>query len=145
MTRKFAMLAATVMLSITIASPAAAAPFTLVIFESTSDVEKRTDKGETGTAYWGNYAAFADEATKAGVLRGGSALHATRQVYAVAGKDGVVAETAAFDVDAPLRLSGYFQIDVADAASAIAWATKIPGAKTGRIEIRADYPAPGMK
>ena len=44
-----------------------------------------------------------------------------------------------------MRLSGYFQIDVADAASAIAWAAKIPGAKTGRIEIRAGYPAPGMK
>lgn len=145
MTNTFAGLAAAAMLSITIASPAAAAPFTLVIFESTGDVEKRTDTGETGTVYWESYAAFADEAAKAGVLRGGSALHAAQEVYAVAGKDGVVTETAAFDVDAPLRLSGYFQIDVADAASAIAWAAKIPGAKTGRIEIRAGYPAPGMK
>ena len=80
MTNTFAGLAAAAMLSITIASPAAAAPFTLVIFESTGDVEKRTDKGETGTVYWESYAAFADEAAKAGVFRGGSALHAAQEV-----------------------------------------------------------------
>lgn len=145
MTNGFARLATAAIMAAAAASPAAAVPFTLVIFESTGDVEKRTDKGETGITYWGSYAAFAEEATKAGVLRGGTALHATENVYAVTGRDGGVAQTTAFDAREPLRLSGFFQIDVPDAAAAIDWAAKIPAARTGRIEIRAGYPAPGMK
>lgn len=145
MKNNLARLVLTVILAAGTVSSASAAPFTLVIFESTAEVAKRNDTSDIGTAYWGTYARFAAEAGEAGILRGGSALDVADQVYAVVGRDGVPVAAGAFDENAPLRLSGYFQIDVADAAAAITWAEKIPAAATGRIEVRAGYPAPGMK
>jgi len=123
---------------------AKAAPFTLLIFESQPELSKRADKGNDGATYWGSYAQFAGEAGKAGILRGGAALHTVDDARSVKLVDGTLNEGAGFDAEATLRLSGYFQIDVANASAAIAWASKIPAAATGRIEIRAGYPAPGM-
>lgn len=126
------------------ATAAAAEPYTLMIFETTGELALRTDPGEAGKAYWAGYGRFAQEATAAGILKGGTALHATEKVSAVTLVGGNAETDAAFDNGAATRLSGFFQIDVASEADAIAWASRIPAAATGRIEIRAGYPAPGM-
>lgn len=145
MTNRFAILVAAAIGSAIMAPMANAAPFTLLIFETADELARRPDSGESGTAYWGSYAQFADAAQKAGILRGGAALHTEDHVRSLTMASGTLREGGGFDTDAPLRLSGYFQIDVADAPAAIAWASKLPAVATGRVEIRAGHPAPGMK
>ena len=118
------------------ASLAAAEPFTLLIYETPEELALRTAKGDAGAAYWGGYGAFAAEAGAAGILRGGAALHTG------AAHIGTVGPVAARDTG--LRISGYFQIDVATMEDATAWAARIPAAASGRVEIVRGYPAPGM-
>lgn len=144
MNNRLVSLMAAVIISSMTGTMAKAAPFTLLIFESHEELAKRTEAGESGAAYWSGYAQFAQAAGKAGILRGGAALHTKDHVRSLTMEGGAMKEGTGFDADGPLRLSGYFQIDVADAPAAIAWASKIPAAITGRIEIRAGYPAPSM-
>ncbi len=111
-----------------LAAPAAqAAEYTLFIFESADQIAARTDPARA-KAYWSGYAAFAAEAGKAGVMRGGA---------------GVEAAGPAVGSGAPLpsALGGYFVIDVPDLATASSWAQRIPAAKGGRVEIRQHLPA----
>jgi hypothetical protein len=144
MRNRLASLMAAVIASSMTGTMAMAAPFTLLIFENREELARRTDTGEKGATYWGSYAQFAEAAGKAGILRGGAALHTNDLVRSLTMQGGAMQEGEGFDADAPLRLSGYFQIDVADAPAAMVWASKIPAAATGRIEIRAGYPAPSM-
>ena len=48
------------------------------------------------------------------------------------------------DADKDLKLGGYFVIDVPDMAAAMEWASKVPAASTGQVEIRSGFAAPGM-
>jgi hypothetical protein len=52
-----------------LAMPAAAEPFTLMIWETPEEIALRTDTTAAGQAYWGGYMAFADEAGAACVRR----------------------------------------------------------------------------
>lgn len=114
------------------AGTAMAEPFVLLIHETPEEIARRTDPGEDGMAYWAAYAAFGAEAQAAGILRGGAAM-----VPVPVAETGDLPETT-------LVLGGFFQIDVADAAAARAWADKLPAARTGLVEVRATVAAPGM-
>jgi len=125
--------------ALAIPAAATAAPFTLMIYETGSELAKRTDKGSDGQAYWSGYGAFAAAATEAKVLRGGSAVWAGENAVVVSASGGDV-----HDAGDEMKLGGYFQIDVATLAEAVEWARKLPASESGRIEVRAGYPAPGM-
>ena len=86
------------------------------------------------------YKRFIEEASAAGVLRGGHPLAGTETATTVsfpagkpAGKpsvtDGPYAETKEI-------LAGFFLIACADLEEAIRWAQRIPGAWHGRVEVR---------
>jgi hypothetical protein len=104
------------------AAGASAQPFTLLIFETADAFAARTDPARR-EAYWQSYAAFADAAAKAGVMRGGAGLEAEGASVGPAAGPGLVT-------------GGYFVIDVPDLATARQWAAKIPAAGTGRVEVR---------
>ncbi len=123
---------------------AAAEPFTIFIYESDQELALRNDATPKGAAYWSSYGAFAAEAQKAGVLRGGSALYGAGEIRTVHVRDGKPVTTQATYAASPMKLGGYFQIDVADMDAAIAWAAKVPSASTGAVEVRKGYPTPGM-
>ncbi len=114
------------------ASPLAAEPYVLLIHETPDQIALRSDAGAAGQAYWGAYAAWGQEATAAGILRGGAAMVP-------------VPEATLGTLDATtLVLGGFFQIDTPDLATAKAWAAKLPAAKSGAVDIRAAVQAPGM-
>jgi hypothetical protein len=82
------------------------------------------------------YRAFAAEAARQGVLAGGDALHdpSAATTVRVRGEgdlltDGPFAETKE-------QISGYFLLDCPDLDQAIAWASRIPGARHGAVEVR---------
>ena len=117
------------------AAPAAADPFTLMIWETPEELALRTDTTEAGQAYWGGYMAFAQEAGAAGLLRGGSALMTDR--------GSIVTLGAAPPARGPLRLGGRFQIDVPDLETAQDWAAKSPSAASASAEVRPLMPMNG--
>lgn len=123
-----------------LAAPVAAEPFTLFIYEPAADLALRVGDGPATVDYWGAYGEFAAAATEAGVLRGGSALHADQGVATL--RAGAVAQAAYVAPD--LALGGYFQLDVPDITAAIDWAGRLPAARTGAVEVRTGYPAPAM-
>jgi hypothetical protein len=110
-----------------VATPAAAAEYTLIIHEAPAALALRTDKGPQGAAYWGGFAAAGQALAKAGALRGGAALEP--MAAASLGRRG-----------AGPTPTGYFIIDAPDLAAAKALAATIPAAKTGRIDIIAHVP-----
>lgn len=101
--------------------------------------------GESGQA-WRDilqaHMAFGQELGQAGVFVGGAGLKRTDTATTVRvslhGRtvhDGPFAETRE-------QLGGLYMIDVPDLDAAIAWARKLPIAKTGSIEIRPLLPPP---
>jgi hypothetical protein len=106
------------------AAPAAAEPFTLVIYESPQDLAARSDP-ERAPAYWASYAAFGEALAKEGAMIGGGAVE-------TAATGGLVGRPAA----EPLSYSGHFVIEAADLAAAVRWAERLPAARTGRVEVR---------
>ncbi len=80
------------------------------------------------------YGAFG--AAAAAVMRGGAALYPTTTATVVQGtgediltSDGPFAETKEV-------LTGFYQLECADLDEAIAWAARIPAARTGKVEVR---------
>jgi hypothetical protein len=102
-----------------------------------TDPETEPQMGSpAGDAHIGEYFAFTNEATEAGVMRGGNALYPASAGSTVAVRGG-----KAEIVDGPFaetkeQLGGYYLLDCADLDEALKWAAKIPGARYGRIEVR---------
>ena len=101
-----------------------------------SDGKRWADVDEaTGRAVHEEYFTYTQALIDAGVMVGGDPLFGaeTGKVVAAGGvvTDGPFAETAE-------QLGGFYEIDVADEAAAIAWAAKLPGVERGldRIEVR---------
>ncbi len=85
------------------------------------------------------YGEWRDAADEAGILRGGEALHPVAlatTITVAGGKGGDVLLTDGPFAEAKEVLGGYFVIDVADLDEAVRWATRIPTAWRGKIEIR---------
>jgi hypothetical protein len=122
--------------AVLLTAPTFAEPFTLMIWETPDQIALRTETTAAGQAYWGGYMAFAEEAGAAGVLVGGAPL--------VTDAASIVTLGAAPAATGPLRLGGYFQIDVPDLAAAKDRAAKLPASQTGAVAIHPGYPVPGM-
>ncbi len=112
-------LAATAVLT---AGPAAAEPFTLVIYETADDLAARTDPARAG-AYWSGYGQFAQSLGP--LLLGGGAVEPVATGRAV-GRP----------LPGALTFSGSFVVDAADLDEAQRLAERLPAAKTGRVEVR---------
>lgn len=118
-----------------------AAEYTLMIYESPEDIAARSDRGESGKAYWNGYAQIGRDLARAGILKGGAALDPVSEVRSVSAPGGKT-EVANSGVRAgKSMLGGYFIIDVPDLATAIAWAGRIPASAKGVVEVRPHAPA----
>jgi hypothetical protein len=124
---------------------AAAAEYTLFLYETPADMALRTEKSQAGQAYWAAYGSYAKALQDSGVIRGGAPLQASESASVVTVTDGKAATTSGAYASTDLMLGGYFKIDVADDAAALAWAAKAPAAlRGGKVEVRAGFPAPQM-
>ena len=95
--------------------------------------------GEPGwQALWEAYVALDEEARAAGVLIDSQPFAPAATALTVSARGtrrGPAHETAA-------PLTGYYLVDCADEADALRWATKIPAARTGLVEVRAIFEGP---
>lgn len=82
------------------------------------------------------YNTFTQEISERGVLLGGEALHPITSATTVRVRDSKVLTTDGPFAETKEQLGGFYLIQCNNLDEAIEWATKIPGAQHGSIEIR---------
>ncbi|MDX1690050.1 MAG: YciI family protein [Acidimicrobiia bacterium] len=85
------------------------------------------------------YNEFGEKAGAAGVVAGGEALHDTATATTVrveGGKGGKVITTDGPFAETKEVLGGFYLLECADLDEAISWASQIPGAWHGAVEVR---------
>ena len=92
-------------------------------------------KDEAG-AIFGEYGTFTEDIQKSGHLLGGEALQPTQTATTVRVRNGKVSTTDGPFAETKEQLGGYYLIEAKDLNDAIKVAARIPGARTGSVEIR---------
>lgn len=91
---------------------------------------------EEEAAMMAEYGEFMEAATAAGIMRGGERLRPTTAATTVRVQGGEVVTTDGPYAETKEHLGGYFIIDCENLDDAISWASRIPGARRGAIEVR---------
>ena len=91
---------------------------------------------EAAQAAMAEYFTFGDEVSAAGVMRGGEGLHPTSAATTIRVRDGKTMTTHGPFAETKEQLGGYYVVECENLDQAIHWASKIPGARQGSIEIR---------
>lgn len=92
-------------------------------------------KAEADKLY-AEYSAFKDGITKSGHLVGCNPLQPTHTAITVRVRNGKVSTTDGPFAETKEQLGGYFLIEARDLNDAVQVAARIPGARTGSIEVR---------
>ena len=87
-------------------------------------------------AMWAEYGSFGRWLEETGQFLGGEALQPISTATTVAVRDGHRILTDGPFAETKEQLGGYYLINAADLDAAIEAAARIPGARTGRVEIR---------
>ncbi len=82
------------------------------------------------------YYDYDEAASAAGVLVAGDALHPVATAKAIRVRDGERTVTDGPFAETKEQLGGYYVLECKDLDEAIEWAARIPGAKTGSVEVR---------
>jgi hypothetical protein len=92
-------------------------------------------ESERGKMY-GEYVQFTKDITASGNYKGGSALQPSSTATSVRMRDGKRVTTDGPFAETREQLGGYYLVEAADLTEAIAMAARIPGARTGTVEVR---------
>jgi hypothetical protein len=90
---------------------------------------------ERGAVY-AQYTAFGEAAREAGVMVGGDELAPTRDATTVRIREGQTLVTDGPYAEAKEALGGYYLLDCGSLEEALDWASRIPGAAHGAVEVR---------
>lgn len=82
------------------------------------------------------YGTYTEEVVKAGIMKGGDALLPSSTATTVRLRDGQTLTTDGPFAETKEQLGGFYLFDCKDLDEAIHWASKIPDAARGSIEIR---------
>ena len=82
------------------------------------------------------YMKFGQEMTERGVLLGGNRLRPTSDATTVRARGGETLTSDGPFAETKEQIGGYYLVDAKDLDQAIEIAGKIPGARTGSIEVR---------
>jgi hypothetical protein len=82
------------------------------------------------------YGAFTQSIIKSGNFKAGDALQPTTTATTVRVRDGKTLTTDGPFAETREQLTGYYLVEAKDLDAAVAIAARIPGAKTGSIEVR---------
>ena len=88
------------------------------------------------SAEMGAYFAYSEELAKAGVLVGGDELHPAATAKTISITDGKQKVVDGPFAETKEALGGYYMVNVESIEDALKWASKCPGARFGRIEVR---------
>jgi hypothetical protein len=116
--------------------------YMLLIYENESEARGRS-KEEQGRMF-GEYQGFTNELKGAGKMHSGQALESVTTATTVRVKGGKTLRTDGPFAETREQLGGYYVIDAKDLDEAVMIAAKIPGARTGAVEVRPIMQIPGM-
>jgi hypothetical protein len=108
--------------------------YALLIYAAEKDWADRT-KEEQGQIY-NEYMAYTVELKNSGKMLACEPLDPTPTATTIRVRNGKTLSTDGPFADTKEQLGGIYVIDVKDLDEAMAWAAKIPDARTGSIEIR---------
>jgi hypothetical protein len=94
------------------------------------------DESNVGESMLPEYMKFGEEMGKRGVLQGGERLRPTTDATSVQVRDGETLTSDGPFAETKEQIGGYYVVDCKDLDEAIEIAAKIPGARTGTIEVR---------
>ena len=83
-----------------------------------------------------DYGAFTQSIVQSGHFKGGDGLQPTSTATTVRVREGKTLTTDGPFAETREQLGGYYLIDAKDLDTALAIAARIPGAKTGSVEVR---------
>jgi hypothetical protein len=99
---------------------------------------------EEGEAIFGEYMEFTEDIRKSGHMLGGEALQPTQTATTVRMRNGKVSTTDGPFAETKEQLGGFYLIEAKDLNDAIQVAARIPGAKTGSVEVRPILATPSV-
>jgi len=108
--------------------------YMLLIYEA-EKIWAATSKQEQGRIF-NEYMALTEELAKSGKMTACEPLEPTSTATTLRVRDGKSTHKDGPFAETKEQLGGIYVIDVKDLDEAMAWAAKIPGARTGSIEIR---------
>ena len=108
--------------------------YLLMIYQNEVEYAKRDSAAAAKTME--EYGAFTQSIIQSGNFKGGDRLQDTHTATTVRVRDGKTLTTDGPFAETREQLGGYYMIDAKDLDTAIAIAARIPGARTGSIEVR---------
>ena len=108
--------------------------YLLMIYQS----EAETGKADAATRQkvMGEYGAFTQSIIQSGHFKAGDGLQPTTTATTVRVRDGKTLTTDGPFAETREQLAGYYLVDAKDLDAALGIAARIPGAKTGSVEVR---------
>jgi hypothetical protein len=108
--------------------------YLLMIYQN--EVEYAKIDAATSQKMLGEYQTFTQSIIQGGQFKAGDRLQPTTTATTVRVRDGKTLTTDGPFAETREQLGGYYIVDAKDLDSAIAIAARIPGARTGSIEVR---------
>ena len=110
------------------------AQYMLLIYDDPSAWQSMSE--DERNAVMGEYMAYTNELREAGAFVAGDALQPTATAKSVRLRDGERLTTDGPFAETKEALGGYYIVDVESDEEALEWASKIPSARLGTIEVR---------
>ena len=102
-----------------------------------TDEREEQDRGEDdAAAFLGEYREFGEEMGRRGVLLGGERLRWSTDAVTVSSRNGNVLISDGPFAETKEQIGGFYIVDCKDRDEAVEVASKIPGARHGKIEVR---------
>ena len=108
--------------------------YLLMIYSNEAEYAKMD--AATGKKVVDEYGAFTQSIIQSGNFKAGDALQPTATATTVRVRDGKTLTTDGPFAETREQLAGYYLVEARDLDAALAMAARIPGAKTGSIEVR---------
>src|ERR1043165_7557761 len=108
--------------------------YLLMIYQN--EVEYAKIDAATSQQMLAEYGAFTQSIIQSGQFKAGDRLQPTTTATTVRVRDGKTLTTDGPFAETREQLAGYYMVDAKDLDTAIAIAARIPGARTGSIEVR---------
>jgi hypothetical protein len=108
--------------------------YLLMIYQNEAELGKRDAAARK--ALTAEYGAFTQSIVQSGNFKAGDGLQPTTTATTVRVRDGKVLTTDGPFAETREQLAGYYLVEARDLDAALAIAARIPGAKTGSIEVR---------
>jgi hypothetical protein len=108
--------------------------YLLMIYQNEAEYAK--NDAATSQRMLGEYQTFTQAIIQSGQFKAGDRLQPTTTATTVRVRDGKTLTTDGPFAETREQLAGYYMVDAKDLDTAIAIAARIPGARTGSIEVR---------